>query len=129
MSYSAALMILITNEIIKNEKMKIILIPLASFIGIMPFSIIYFEQLAPVGMLITPFLSVIMGVIITLSLLYLLFQNKTVELFSTALITGTIAITEMFTKIPMLENLTFLSLVIWSFIFSIYLLFLNKMEE
>lgn len=128
MSYSAAFMILITNETIKSEKLKVVLIPLASFIGIMPFSIIYFEQLAPIGMLITPFLSIIMGCIIFLSLLYLLLQNRTIEVISTALITGTIAVTEVFTKLPMLENLTFFSLIIWSVIFSVYLLFLNKME-
>jgi competence protein ComEC len=129
MSYSAAFMILITNETIKSEKLKVVLIPLASFIGIMPFSIIYFEQLAPIGMLITPFLSIIMGCIIFLSLLYLLLQNRTIEVISTALITGTIAVTEVFTKLPMLENLTFFSLIIWSVIFSVYLLFLNKIEE
>jgi len=129
MSYSAAFMILLTNEMVKKERLKILLIPISSFIGIMPFSIIYFEQLAPIGILITPLLSIIMGIIIFLSLSYLIFQSNSILFISTVIITGTIKLTEEFSKLPLLESLTSFSLIIWSGIFLAYIFFLHKNND
>ncbi|MGM0640842.1 MAG: ComEC/Rec2 family competence protein [Thermotogota bacterium] len=129
MSYSAAFMILLTNDMVKKEKLKTLLIPISSFIGIMPFSIIYFKQLAPVGILITPLLSITMGIIIFLSLSYLLFHSKFILFLSTIIITGTIQLTELFSKLPMLENLTLLSLILWSLIFLLYIYILQKNDK
>lgn len=128
MSYSAAFMILLTNEMVEKEKLKFFLIPLSSFIGVMPFSIIYFHQLAPIGMIITPILSIIMGIIIFLSLSYLLVQTKTIEFLATSIITGTVFIIDLFSKIPMFENLKVLTLFIWVGLFVFYLFLLKKIN-
>jgi len=130
MSYAATFMILYTVKKVKNKKILFFLIPICSFIGIFPFSIIQFGEISFLGILLTPLLSPVLTLIMFTSFLILIFPINLFTKIGELVTLGTVGFLKIFENIPLLksENI-FLILFFWSLSFILYIYFINKFNK
>jgi Competence protein. len=83
MSYAASFMILFTSNNVKNSSLKTLLIPVASYIGVFPLSVIYFGEISLMGLLVTPLLTPAISLLIICGLFSALLPWKMLHSFST----------------------------------------------
>jgi competence protein ComEC len=128
MSYSATFMILYTNKKLYKSKIKNIIIPISAYIGIFPISLYSFGEISLSGIIITPIISPIIGLLILLGFFNILINSVILQSFTNTISSGILNFLKIFENIPLLkiEN-NFLIFIIWCIIFIFYIIILNHL--
>ncbi len=126
MSYAASFMILFTSNNVNNTSMKTLLIPVASYIGVFPLSVIYFGEISLMGLFVTPLLTPAISLLIICGLSSALLPWKALHSFSTFFALSVKKYVKIFTFFkPLTFQSTFIPLLLWSLVFVFYVLILN----
>jgi competence protein ComEC len=126
MSYAASFMILFTSNNVKNTSLKTLLIPVASYIGVFPLSVIYFGEISLMGLLVTPLLTPAISLLIICGLFSALLPWKMLHSFSTFFALSVKKFVKLFTFFePFTFDSQFLPLFLWSLVLIFYVLILT----
>ncbi|BBE30717.1 hypothetical protein OSSY52_08580 [Tepiditoga spiralis] len=128
MSYSATFMILLTLKY--NPKHYELLIPISAFIGVLPFSILYFNSFSLLGILLTPLLSPIIAIIIFLDIILIIFPISFVGKIASFIAITTKSFLTLFCFIPSISlNEKIIPLILSSLILVFYIYFISSKKH
>ena len=129
MSYAASFMILFTSNNVNNTSLKTLLIPVASYIGVFPLSVIYFGEISLLGLFVTPLLTPAISLLIICGLSSALLPWKALHSFSTFFALSVKKYVKLFTFFkPLTFNTKFIPLLLWSFIFIFYVISITHLS-
>ena len=124
MSYSATFMILLTLRY--KPRYYQILIPISAFIGVLPFSVLYFNSFSLLGILLTPLLSPIISIIIFLDIVLIIFPISFIGKIASFIALSTKSFLSLFEFIPIISfNEKIIPLIFSSLILVLYCYFIS----